>query len=295
MLKKFINSKQKRKKLKTKIHIVYSGIASIIILGFAFFYTSKIFIADDTDILNSEIGTEFNINNTSKFTINEWIYDENTHKMQVTLITSNLTDHLSDLQFISVARSNFNKELPTKVVYNTRDIYIIMIDDVPKNFGQVALRLVKKEINFDQILSIDDKENLSAEEQKEIEDNILASIYADKRVIATGEVKQQKVKEYAFKVTNEMIETAEENRENLMVEIQKNTLIISRIKDEIEILKQELIYQTTEEQDVTNNQIFSFEKQIENYEKTNSDILVNVDSIDAKIERLTQRKRDLKF
>lgn len=295
MLKKFINRGQKRKKLKTNTHIIYSLMAFCIIGGFAFFYTSKVFIADTADILNTEVGEEFKINNTSKFTINEWIYDEATSKMQVTLITSNLTDHLSDLKFVSVARSNLKQELPVKIVYNTRDIYIVMIDDVPKNFEQVVLRLVEEEVDFEHIFALDGQSDLTENEQAEIENKIIASIYTDQRLVEAGEVKQQKVKEYAFKVTNEMITDAEKNRQLLMQDIQKNTLIIARIKEEIGLLKQELIYQTIEEQDVTNSQIYNLESQIDEYENKNSEILVNVDSVDSKIERLIQRKRDLQF
>ncbi len=295
MIKKFFSNTQKRKRLRTKIHIVYSLVAFLIIGGFAFFYSTKLFFADTVDILNTEIGKEFAINNLSKFTVNEWVYDEETSKMQVTLITSNLTDHLSDLEFVAVSKSNLKKSLPTKVVYSTHDVYMIMIEDVPKNFGQVALRLVKQEIDLEKMLSIDTINSSESDEQTEIKDSILVSIYADQRVIETGTVKQQKVKEYAFKITNELITETENSRELLMKDIQKNTLFISRIKEEIEVLKKELIYQTTAEQDVTNNKIFSLENEIESFEKKNSDILVDVDSFDAKIERLIQRKRDLQF
>ncbi|WEA41783.1 hypothetical protein [Lysinibacillus fusiformis] len=295
MIKKFFSNTQKRKRLRTKIHIVYTLVAFFIIGGFAFFYSTKLFIADTVDILNTEIGKEFAINNLSKFTVNEWVYDEETNKMQVTLITSNLTDHLSDLEFVAVSKSNLKKSLPTKVVYSTHDVYMIMIEDVPKNFGQVALRLVKQEIDLDKMLSIDTINSSESDEQAKIKDSILVSIYADQRVIETGTVKQQKVKEYAFKITNELITETENSRELLMKDIQKNTLFISRIKEEIEVLKKELIYQTTAEQDVTNNKIFSLENEIESFEKKNSDILVDVDSFDAKIERLIQRKRDLQF
>lgn len=295
MQKKLARPEKKRKKLRTKIDVFYTIIAFFIIGGFAFFYSTKLFIADDIDILNTEIGKEFAISNTSKFTISEWIYDQETNKMQVTLITSNLTDHLSDLDFIAVAKSNLKKPLDTRIVYSTHDVYMVMIEDVPKNFGQVALRLVKNEIDFDEMLSLSGKDSLDSDEESDIKDSVLVSIYADQRVVEDGNVKQQKVKEYAFKITNELIEETEIKRELLMKDIQKNTVIISRIKEEIESLKKELIYQTTAEQDVTNNKIFTLEKQIEDYEKKNSDILVDVDSFDAKIERLIQRKRDLQF
>lgn len=293
MFKKFsIKDVQKRKKLKTKLHQVYTGLASFIILGFAFFYTSKLFFVDAADILNTEINKELSINSSVSFTINEWIYDDESNRMQVTLLTNNMTDYLSDLKFISVSRTNLSRELPTKIVYNTRDIYIIMIEQVPKEFDQVAVRFVREEVNFEDIFSYNAEENV---QNLEVKSKVLASIYADQRVVASGEVKQQKVKEYALNVTNEMIELTEIERSNRMKEIQKNTLIISKIHEEIELLKEEIIYQTIAEQDETNNKIFNLEKEIEDLNQQNSIILADVDSLDAKVKRLTQRKRDLQY
>lgn len=293
MFKKFSNKDvQKRKKLKTNLPRIYTGLASFIILGFAFFFTSKLFFADAADILNTEINKELNINSSVSFTINEWIYDAESNRMQVTLLTNNMTDYLSDLKFISVSRTNLTKKLPTKIVYNTRDIYIIMIEQVPKNFEQVAVRFIKEEVNLEDIFLYDISDNA---QNVEVKSKVLASIYADQREVASGEVKQQKVKEYALNVTNEMIEQTEIERSNRMKDIQKNTLIISKIREEIELLKDEIIYQTVAEQDDTNNNIFNLEKEIENINQQNSIILADVDSLDAKIKRLTQRKRDLQF
>ena len=291
----FKKSEVKRKSLKSKLDIVYAMWGMAIVIGFGFFYTSKLFFADESDLLFTQIGEEFSINATSKFTINEWIYDEESNKMQITLITSNLTDHLSDLNFISVSKKNLQKELPVRVVYNTRDIFIIMIDDVPKNFDQVVLRLVKEEIDFDHILALDNPDALTKEEQESIQKNIIANVYTDERVVDKGEVRQQRVNSYALKVTNELIEMANEERELYMTELQKNTLMISRIQEEIALLKEELIYQTVSEQDETNNKIFSLEKEIEDIESNNETILTNVDAVDSKKERLEQRKRDLQF
>src|SRR3954463_3713967 len=134
------NKKVKRKRLTTQWSNLYVTLTLLFVLGFGFFLTSKVFIADELDILNTEIGKEYNLSTNGKFTIKDWVYDEQKNKMQVTLITSNMRNYLSELNFKAVARVNLENELPTEVVYSSNDIYIINIDNVPKQFQQVALR-----------------------------------------------------------------------------------------------------------------------------------------------------------
>lgn len=140
----------KRKNLKSKLSNIYIFLTLLFVLAFAFCLTSKFFIADEIDILNTEIGKEFAMMSNGTFTINDWVYDEEHHKMQVTLITSNMINYLSELDFQSVTKVNLQKELETKIVYSSNDIYIVEINDVPKNFEQVALRFIRHDVSFEE-------------------------------------------------------------------------------------------------------------------------------------------------
>lgn len=287
------NKKVKRKKLVTQWTNLYIAITLIFILGFGFFLTSKIFIADEVDILNTEIGKEFNLNSNGKFTINDWVYDEKNNKMQVTLITSNMRNYLSKLNFQSVARTDFKNELPTEVVYSSNDIYIININNVPRNYQQVALRLVKKDINFSE--EFEEKQGDLNSQNKDEREKLITSIYADQRVVKKEEIKEEDVKDYAIKVTNEMIDDSKNQIENLTKNIEEQNKIIKHIQSEISILKGELIYLTLDEQNKTNNEIYRLDKEVESSNREIKKLELDIKSYEAKIERLEQRKRDLQF
>ncbi|OES43363.1 hypothetical protein [Domibacillus iocasae] len=281
--------KNKRKKLATQWSNVYVAVTLIFMLGFVFFLSSKVFLADKVDVLSTEINKEFNLNGRGKFTIKEWIYDEKDNEMQVTLITAGMTNYLSDLDFKAVPRVNVKDELPTKIVYSSNDIYIVKISKVPKDFGQVALRLVKDKMNFEE--EVFDE----AELKKREKDAIITSIYADQTVVDRNEISEKDVEEYAVKVTDEMIQNTEKEIKDRQEEIEENNLIAKKINEEINEQKGELIYQTVDEQTVTNNQIYSMEKEIESYNTENETIKIDIKSLKTKIERLNQRKSDLQF
>lgn len=280
--------KKKRKNLTTQWSNLYIVITLFFIVGFAFFLTSKVFIADELDILNTEIGKEHNLNSNGKFIIKDWVYDEKNNKMQVTLITSNMRSYLSELNFRAVARVNLDKELPTEVVYSSNDIYIIDIHEVPKNFQQVALRLVKKDILLGEEFEQESTENHN-------EEKLITSIYADERVVKRGSITERNVKDYAIQVTDEMIKESKKEIEELNNKIKNEKSVINRINEEIATLKNEIIYQTLEEQEQTNNSIYNMEKEIQKSNNTIENLELDIKSLEAKIERLEQRKRDLKY
>jgi hypothetical protein len=283
--------KEKRKNLTTQWSNLYVVITIFFVAGFAFFLTSKLIIADEIDVLYTEIGEEYNLNSSGEYTIKEWIYDEKNNQMQVTLITSGMTDYLSELNFNAISRVDLTRELPTEIAYSSNDIYIVKIKEVPKTFKQVALRLVKDEIKLDEIF--DEESQLDDKEEKE--ENLITSIYTDERVVEHGEILNGNVNDFALKVTDEMMTEAYQEIAELQKEIQKNKLVIQKINEEINQLKNEIIYQTVDEQTETNNRIYSLEREIERYSKAIEEIELDIDSRNEKIKRLTQRKRDLQM
>lgn len=279
--------KNKRKNLSIQWSNVYVAVTLIFFLGFGFFLSSKVFLADKLDVLNTEINKEFSLAGNRTFTIKEWIYDEKDNEMQVTLVTSGLTSYLSDLDFKSVSRIDIKKELPTEVKYSSNDIYIVNISEVPKDFKQVALRLVKDEVELEEVFE---------EEEKNKKDNsIITSIYADENVVKREKISEEKVNGYAIKVTNEMIDSTQQTIKKYQKEMEKNEIIVGKINEEISELKGNLIYQTLDEQTATNNEIYSLGNEIETKETSNEEIKINIESLESRIERLNQRITDLKF
>lgn len=280
--------KEKRYRLRTQWSNIYIAITLVFFLSFGFFLTSKMFLADELDVLNTELGKEYNLNSNGEFTINDWVYDEEKNQMQVTLITSDMRSYLSELEFKSVARSNLENSLETEVVYSSNDIYIVNIKEVPKDFQQVSLRLMKDDVE----LSEDFKEKTQKEKEK---DNLITSIYADQTVVKRNEIAEGDVRDYAINVTNKMIADANKESENVQVEISEREALVEKIEEEISKLKGELLYQTLEEQTETNNKIYSLEKEIATVNREIEKLKLDIDSFKTKIDRLEQRITDLRF
>lgn len=280
--------KEKRYRLRTQWSNLYIAITLVFFLSFGFFLTSKMFLADELDVLNTELGKEYNLNSNGKFTINDWIYDEEKNKMQITLITSNMRSYLSELEFQSVARSKLDNPLETEVVYSSNDIYIVNIEEVPKDFQQISLRLMKDDVE----LSNEFDEETKKQNEK---DNLITSIYADQTVVKRGEIAEGDVRDYAVNVTNKMIADANKESKEAQNEISKREVLVKKIEEEIKKLKSELLYQTLEEQTKTNNRIYSLEKEITNINREIEKIKLDIESFDTKVDRLEQRINDLKF
>ena len=280
--------KEKRYRLRTQWSNIYIAITLVFFLSFGFFLTSKMFLADELDVLNTELGKEYNLNSNGEFTINDWVYDEEKNQMQVTLITSDMRSYLSELEFKSVARSNLENSLETEVVYSSNDIYIVNIKEVPKDFQQVSLRLMKDDVE----LSEDFKEKTQKQKEK---DNLITSIYADQTVVKRNEIAEGDVRDYAINVTNKMIADANKESENVQVEISEREALVEKIEEEISKLKGELLYQTLEEQTETNNKIYSLEKEIATVNREIEKLKLDIDSFKTKIDRLEQRITDLRF
>lgn len=280
--------KKKRKNLTTKWSNLYIAITLLFVFGFGFFFSSKVFMAEDLPINYSELGKEFDLRANGKLTISDWKYDEQKNKMEVILVTNGIKNYTNELNFTAIPRSNMKEELPISTVYNENDIYILQINKVPKDFQQIALRLSKVEINSEDLF--EDKE------KKEIDRNTLVStLYTDQRVVKKEKINKKDYKIYAIEITNEMIQSSENKIKDLKETLRNIDSKNSIINTEIKKIEEEILYQTVDEQVESNNQIYNLKNVIEQNEREKEEINTNIDITEEKIEKLEQRKRDLEY
>jgi len=277
--------KKKRKNLKMNVSSIYIVVALIFILGFGFFGTSKIFIAEEIPINQTKLNEEFDLRSNGKFSISSWIYDKEKNMMEIILVTNGIKNFSSELDFSSISKKNLKQELPLEVVYNDNDIYIIHVKKVPSKFDQVAIRLNKTDKNMHDIFD-EDKEQL---ENK----RVISTIYTDERVVENKEIIEKDIKNYALQVTESLISKSFADKEKLEKDIKKIDDYNKELNEEMEKLKSELLYQTVEEQVDTNNSIYRLERDIELRNKDKETMLQDIKNIETKIERLNQKKRDI--
>lgn len=277
--------KQKRKNLTLNMSTVYVAVALIFVFGFGFFGTSKLFLAEDFPINQTELNTEFDLRSNGKFLINSWIYDEEQNKMEVILVTNGMQDYTSEMNFSAVSRTNLHQELPVNVVFQDNEIFILEIDNVPKNFDQIAIRLNKTERNLSNIF----------DEPEFNQDNkmTVSTIYTDERVVERKTIEELDDKGYTRRVTDSIIEQTEEQKKEIEKKIEGVNGINEEINEEIKELKSELLYQTVEEQMETNNKIYRLERDLETNKGEIETMQQDIYNLDSKIERMNQKKRDI--
>lgn len=279
--------KQKRKNLKLDMSNLYVVLALFFALGFGFFGTSKIFMAEEIPINQTELNTEFDLRSNGKFSINSWIYDEEKNKMEVIIVTNGMRDYSSELDFTSISRKNLKQELPVDVVFNDNEIYILHINKVPKNFDQLAIRLHKTEWNMKDIFA-------EPESVKENE-KLVSTIYTDERVVERKPVDKKDDKEYTVQVTNDIIKQTKEKKDEMNKKIERANEVNEGLNEEISNLKSDLLYQTMEEQIETNNKIYQLEREVESNKKEIEIMQQDIKNMDLKIEKLNQKKRDIEI
>lgn len=279
--------KKKRKNLKWNLSNYYVGIALFFILGFGFFGTSKIFFAEELPVNQTPLNTVLDLRANGKFTINRWIYDEDKNKMEVILVTNDLKDYTTELDFSSVSRTNVKQPLPTNLVFNDNEIYILHVDQVPKNFAQLAIRLHKSEKNFHDIFN----ENQEEEENH----RVISTIYTDERMVEREEVNVKETREYTRQVADRLIDQSQLKIEEYKNRIEKLDRLYQELNEEKEKEKAGLLYQTMDEQITTNNKIYRLDREMDMNRKEVEKTQGNIKGLNLKIERLNQKKRDIGF
>lgn len=279
--------KKKRKNLTMNISKVYVFVSFIFIMGFVFFGTSKLFIAEEVPINQTELNTEFDLRASGKFSINSWIYDEEKNIMEVTIVTNGMKDYSSELDFSSISKSNLKQELPIETVFNDNEIYILHISKVPKNFEQVALRLHRSEKNMQDIFI--EEEDIDSKTNKKL----VSTVYTDERKVDRGTIELKSNRSYLLQVTEDIITETNVKKEDINKKIEKVILLNEDLNNEIEDLKKDLLYETLDEQIDTNNKIYRLEREVESKEKDIDLMRQDIKNMDSKIERLKQKKRDI--
>ncbi|MDJ0332668.1 hypothetical protein [Planococcus sp. S3-L1] len=278
-------AKKKKKNLRLNMSTLYIPLALLFILGFGFFGTSKLFMAEDVPINQTELNEEFDLRANGTFIVKEWTYDKEQRLMEVTLVTSGIEDYLNKLDFTAVSRKNLSAELPTEIVYDESDIYIIHINEVPKDFNQLALRFNKSDKSYNEIFT-------EVKEEEE-QNKVISTIYTDQRIVKEEAISDRNLTEYAQEITSELIAEAERDIKSLEDNSRMTDEVIAEIQQEIEQLQADLLYQTVDEQVETNNDVFQLEKRIEDYKRDKQKISNDTKNIRAKVERLKQKQYDL--
>ena len=127
--------------IKRQSYLYIFFVVVIIILS-VFFFTARMFLPDDTVIKNTDLHQTYTLNSTTKIILTDWIYNENKEFM---LVKFNLKDvnynYNYNLDFEAVSRKNVSEKLPIKVIYKRLDRYYLLLENIPKDYDSISLRI----------------------------------------------------------------------------------------------------------------------------------------------------------
>ena len=121
---------------------IYWIILVIIVLGYAFFFTSKFLFHEEKSILYTEMQTEQPLSNEVSLILQKWIYSPNERAMMVMFSAKNDSLQNLDLNWSTAERHNNTLlNLETEIIYPFENIVVVNIADVPEDFEEISLSL----------------------------------------------------------------------------------------------------------------------------------------------------------
>lgn len=280
-------NKTKKKKLGSNISIIYISTSLIFVALFVVFISSKLYMEENIPIKFNELNVVYDLKSKGKLTINEWKYDEDKNIMEVVLLTDGIKNYDNDLSFSAISRVDRKKLLDINIPYAEDDIYVVHINNVPKNFEQIALKVGRNSNEYSDLFI--------EGETEEKETDTVSVLYTDQRVVKIGKVEEKNAKKYAIEVAITMTGKLQDDIISIAESNKNIDKAIELLNVQIEEKEDDKIYQTAEEQLDTNAEIHSLMYKITELEAeklSNSElVLVN----EKKIEKMNQKKNDLEM
>ncbi|MFS0604955.1 hypothetical protein [Peribacillus frigoritolerans] len=278
--------KKDRVNLKRNSSFWFMGFLAISVLGMMFFLSSGFLFEEKIPMLNTELNKENSLTGSGKLTINSWLYDENKNEMEVTLITKDVKTIDDNIVFEAFQRNGDQQNLEVKNVFSEDGIYVIKIFGLSKEFQQVALDLIRiKENEFE------NEEGL--EEEKKETKEIVTTLYSDQRVVNKKNITVKTKNEYAVYLSDVLIKQAEIEYKDTRNLIQKEQKKQNELEKEIALNKENMVYETAEEQLETESIINGYQMRIDESKQKIEEFEARGMILKDKKEKLELRKREI--
>lgn len=183
-IKKELNEKNRVYKGTGKTKVPMIVIAAIVLI-YAFFFTSNIFIktpvtdAEDVTVLGAE--TEFADNRT--FTLCKAIYSPEQEMMEIVIqFTNKNYDNVNDYYYTLTCTGAKSKKMTIKEIYAEELFNVIRIENVPKSYSEIEFMFAPKVV-----------------EMSGVTDEITGSVILNKNNVKFQTIKTDKTRESYYK------------------------------------------------------------------------------------------------
>src|SRR5690625_923472 len=113
---------------------------SVAVLLFSVFFTSKIWMYDDEEILQTPFGTPVSGLNQTILTLKKWEYNPNKELMEVSLELQHTGTDIVKPTFTFTSKERESEiEYPVQVVYKDDTNMVVQIENVPETYRVIGL------------------------------------------------------------------------------------------------------------------------------------------------------------
>ena len=162
-------------------NLVIIIILAVVIGGYAFFFLSpRIFRESKENLLNTEIGREVKAGSGFSVVVEDWQYCKSKRAMAIIFSFKNTNSNPSEkIEYAAVSRNGARetKAVQCKVIYQSPTMATLTLDEVPKDFNEMAIRVkfVNKHATEDATIAFSSE--FSESEFKEATATVFTNVY----------------------------------------------------------------------------------------------------------------------
>ncbi|MDR5021424.1 hypothetical protein FOL75_04995 [Bacillus thuringiensis] len=281
-------------KIGSKKNKIYYAIMIAIVVVLTICLTSKEFMFNDDPIVQTEFNRALPGLNYNTVYLKKWEYNSDKDIMQIHIKVEEKSGSYVSTKLSFKAKEKGNvKELPTKVVFNQDNMYVVQISEIPKEYKVVGLFVNEKA----EIVSLENNTNNEGGTVQNTDNNNVK----EKSIVLTGDYRKIKNnKDLLRKSTDEYIQDETKEELNLVkIEIKNVEKTIplqdelsDKILNEIERIEANKQYQTEEEKIKSDSEIQKRKLQIEQYKKRKTELESKVKELETKEKNIEKKLED---
>lgn len=275
----------KRKTLTRDWSRLYLGTGLFFLIGFLFFGFSSLFFAEEQPINATPIGEEQRLTNGQTVTLLDWSHDVQRKQMRIRLQFDQPQDYATRLVTRIAYKERPTDEQRVRVVYQQDEHYIFEIEDVPRDFDQLALRLyvIKPEQSL---------EKLSVTKR---EDALVESLYMDQRRVLKTSLSIQQADDYAQLFLADEHLQSQKRIKNMKREQTELASLIQQIEQDIEMKQATLPDLTLDEQVEREDEIFNLKQDKEDALLRQTELKKQLTQEEKRQDQLRIKVREMKW
>ncbi|WP_214850593.1 hypothetical protein [Exiguobacterium sp. s193] len=275
----------KRKTLTRDWSRLYLGTGLFFLIGFLFFGFSSLFFDEEQPINATPVGEEKRLTNGQTVTLLNWSHDEEHKQMRVRLQFDQPQDYATKLVTRVAYKERPTDEQRVRVVYHQNENYVFEIENVPRDFYQLALRLYV--IKPQQSL-----EKLSATKREEA---LSESLYMDQRLVLKTSLSIQQADDYAqLFLADEHVQSQKRIKKMKREQLAQASLV-QQIEQDIETKQATLPDLTLDEQVEREDEIFNLKQDKEDALLRQTELKKQLTQEEKRQDQLRIKARELKW